>query len=144
MRKIRLIIEVDLDERSVIDAEVIKKAWGGYSNYPKMLENKEWMEGVKHEQAMLDALRANPKQFRESIIASLFSEVADMGYKTFYEMTGVPTEYSGTLRSLIPLLPVDSAAFFRDMDEKDVLSENTELVNGALTLSIKKIDVEGL
>jgi hypothetical protein len=144
MKKIRLIIEAEVEENETITPEIIKRAWGSYSNYHELLQDKEWMYGVKHEQAFLDALLANPKQYRETLLSAAFAAIEGMAYQKFYEMTGVPTEFAATFRSIIPLLPAESAAFFQEMDEKGVLSENTELVSSAINLEIKSIKVEGI
>jgi|GEM_PF-6891334 len=144
-KKIRLVIEADVHQDTELTPEVVARIWGSYHNYPEMLSYDWTPDAIKHNQALLSTLLANPTYRQRFLIEALkhtVAEATDDNQGNFKHLAGLPETKEDLVETILNDLPSDAQNHFQVAQDAGVLWENTELARYSIQIDLTRISIE--
>jgi hypothetical protein len=151
LRKIKLVLEVEVDESPNITADVLQRTWGHLTNHNELLEHPEIAAGLKYEKELLAALRAQPELFTEFLTIRLLSQLEGLTTQETHDLAGrtgqryprPSPEEKPVYDQLMPLLSAAARKHFKEAEGNGTLSEATDLVYDSFTFKPLQVRIEG-
>ena len=146
-KKIRLVIEADVQQDTELTPEVVARIWGTYSNYQEMLTYDWAPDAIKENQAVLSAILADPVYYQRFLFGALRYAVTDLTSEhggNFHELAGLPEPGMDDklIEEVIDELPEQDKTYLESAIDADVLSENTELTRYSIQIAFTRVAVE--
>lgn len=142
MKKFKVVIEVEVQEDTEITPEVVRRAYGVYSNYHELIMDPQWVADAEHEKVLLAALRSTPAVYDEFIKADILSRLEGLSFSDVCQLAGISRDSYLVLPDLLDALPAATKQYFQDAIEGGVLSESTYLTTASFQVSLNKITLE--
>ncbi|ALW86323.1 hypothetical protein AUC43_15270 [Hymenobacter sedentarius] len=148
MKKIRLVFEAEVEQDVEITPDFLRRVWGRNQNFTEdLLSDEHWMESARHEEVLLKALLAYPKQYQQFLLLALQHSTETLTESQFLQLAGnAPNRWArremDPIEGTVYVLPSESAAYFNKAISNGTFSEQTELIRESLRIDIKSIHIE--
>jgi len=108
--KINVIIEVELTEHEHVQPELVHPS-------AKVVSPADQLPHRRHEQLLLDVLRADPARYAEFVRAAIVDTLGTWEFnRTLVRLAQIPDPYTASqqvLQNLLPHLPLATQTYFR-------------------------------
>jgi hypothetical protein len=141
-KKIRLVIEVDVQQDTELTPDVIKRVLGTNSNYAEWIASEDFHENLLANEALLAALLANRSIYTQFFFDVLGGLVEGMSFQEFLALAGQAPQDKDPLISLVSHLSEKPAAYLNEAIKIGALHDSTELTRYALDIKPVRIYVE--
>jgi hypothetical protein len=146
-KKIRLVIEADVQQDTELTPEVVARIWGSYNNYPEMISSDWAPDAIGDNQALLSALLADPAYYQRFLFGALRHAVTELTSEyggKFHQLAGLsePGLEDKLLEEVIEDLPAEAQDHFQDAQNAGVLWENTELTRYSIQVAFTRVSIE--
>ncbi len=107
MRRLQIVIDVELDEEATITPAVLRRAYGCASNYHELVMDPEFLQDTAHEETLLNVLRSQPAAYQEYVKANVLSHVESLttSYTKLLALAGLHRQDYEVVEDVIAQLP---------------------------------------
>ena len=141
-KKFKIVIEVEMQEDTLITAEVMQRAFGMASNYHELVMSPQWIADSEHEKPLLAALLANPAVYDKYIKADILSRLESLSFHDVCTLASIEGDSYEVLEELVQTLPTAAKQYFQKAIEEGILSESTALISACFQPTMTKITLE--
>lgn len=141
-KKIRLVIEADVQQDTQLTPDVIKRVLGSHSNYAEWIASEDFHENLLANEALLAVLLANPSKYAQFFFDVLGGLVESMSFQEFLSLAGQAGQDKDPLKGLVSKLSGKPADYLNEAIKVGALHDSTELTRYALDIKPVRIYVE--
>jgi hypothetical protein len=141
MSKFKIVLEIELDESTEINQQVIEANHRDYQDY---MADPEQVESLGYEQTLLQLLLSNPEAYKKFITANLVSRLEGMSWRDILPLAGIKRQDFETLADVVPQLPPTAKAYYEEALRDDWFYNATDLIGACFNqYRFTSIKVEG-
>ena len=111
MSKFRIVLEIEIDESTEINQQVIE---ANQRDYQDFMADPEQVESLRYEQTLLATLLRSPGVYKEFITANIVSRLEGMSWRDMFPLAGIEHQDFEVLADVVPLLPPAAKAYYEE------------------------------